>query len=82
MTCLTSKHEKTLKTPWQVTAAPADYIDQLLAAIVGVEIPITRLEGKWKVSQNRPAADRLGVVAGLQARGDAAAQEMARLVDR
>jgi transcriptional regulator len=68
--------------PWRVSDAPREFIDGLLKAIVGIEIPITKIVGKWKVSQNRPAADRLGVVAGLQARGDAAAQEMARLVDR
>ena len=68
--------------PWRVSDAPREFIDSMLKAIVGIEIPITRIVGKWKVSQNRPAADRLGVVAGLQARGDAAAQEMARLVDR
>ena len=54
-------HEKTSKTPWQVTDAPADYIDTLLGAIIGVEIEITKLEGKWKMSQNRSEEDRASV---------------------
>jgi transcriptional regulator len=52
-----------------------------IRAIVGMEIPITRIEGKWKVSQNRPIADREGVVAGLRAQGDEASLAMARLVE-
>jgi transcriptional regulator len=53
----------------------------MLNGIVGLEIPIRRLEGKWKVSQNRPAADRTGVVAGLRAAGDRERADMADLVD-
>jgi transcriptional regulator len=68
--------------PWKVTDAPADFVDQMLRAIVGLEIPITQLTGKWKVSQNRPEADRRGVAEGLAARGDADAVEMAELVRR
>jgi transcriptional regulator len=49
-----------------VEDAPPDYIAGQLKGIVGIEMPIARLEGKWKVSQNRPAQDRQGVVAGLQ----------------
>jgi transcriptional regulator len=52
-----------------VDDAPADYVAAQLRAIVGVEIPISRIEGKWKVSQNRPEADRAGVAAGLRERG-------------
>lgn len=48
-------------------AAPADYTDQMLSMIVGIELSVVQLVGKWKVSQNRPTADRLGVVAGLAA---------------
>ena len=59
--------------PWAVTDAPADYVETMLRAIVGIEITLTSLTGKWKVSQNRPAADRAGVVAGLMSEhGDAA----------
>jgi len=66
--------------PWAVDDAPAGYIDQLLNAVVGIEIPITRLLGKWKLNQNRPARDREGVVAGLKAEGDERSAALARLV--
>jgi transcriptional regulator len=62
---LTREHEHGRPTPWQVSDAPADYIDQQLKAIVGVELEITRVEGKWKMSQNRSAADIDGVIRGL-----------------
>jgi transcriptional regulator len=79
---LTDRHESARAQPWQVGDAPADYIDKMLGAIVGVEIPLRSLQGKWKVSQNRPAADRAGVVRGLQAQGDDAAIAMADRVLR
>jgi transcriptional regulator len=62
---LTNRHEAGRGQPWKVTDAPAEYIEKQLGAIIGLEVPITRLVGKWKVSQNRPAPDREGVVAGL-----------------
>lgn len=77
---LTNRHEAGRSDPWTVTDAPAAYIDQLLGAIVGLEIPITRLIGKWKVSQNRPAHDQDGVVEGLLREGREAATAMADLV--
>jgi len=77
---LTNRHEAGRAAPWKVTDAPSDYVDKLVTAIVGIEVPIARLAGKWKVSQNRPARDREGVVAGLlQETGDAATA-MAELV--
>ena len=79
---LTDAHEASQKLPWRVTDAPADYIDRMLRQIVGIEIPITRLEGKWKMSQNRTPADRLGVVAGLNASDNAAARTVQELVKR
>ena len=66
--------------PWTVSDAPRDFIDRMLGAIVGIEMPIARIEGKWKVSQNRPFADRLGVAAGLESRADALSHAMAALV--
>ncbi len=70
---LTDRHEKERAAPWAVGDAPADYIDQMLGAIVGIEIVLRTLVGKWKVSQNRPAADVEGVAAGLvRERGDPA----------
>jgi transcriptional regulator len=77
VTRLTDRHERPRTAPWKVSDAPADYVDGLLQAIVGVELEITRLEGKWKASQNRTAADREGVAAGLETEGLGA---MARLV--
>jgi transcriptional regulator len=77
---LTSHHESTREQPWSVSDAPASYIERQMGAIVGVELEITRLEGKWKMSQNRAAEDIDGVVAGLEASGDVAAREVAALV--
>jgi transcriptional regulator len=65
--------------PWKVDDAPAPYVAAQIKGIVGVEIPIDRIEGKWKVSQNRSEADRAGVVAGLRGEG-ASAGAMAELV--
>lgn len=80
VTRLTDRHEGRRAAPWKVTDAPADYVDKLLTAIVGIELPVARLIGKWKVSQNRPAPDRAGVIAGLAADGDDAARAMAAAV--
>ena len=78
---LTDEHEQHQSIPWQVSDAPKDYLDQMLSMIVGIELPIARLVGKWKVSQNRQPADRLGVVAGLSSQADKAESiAMARLV--
>jgi transcriptional regulator len=63
-----------------VADAPSEYIEGMMKAIVGIEITVERLEGKWKASQNRPAADQLGVIAGLEALGSHESREMARLV--
>jgi transcriptional regulator len=79
---LTDTHEAAQALPWKVSDAPPEYIDKMLQAIVGIEIPIAKLVGKWKVSQNRPEADRLGVVAGLLAREDAMSKDMASLVNK
>ena len=65
VTQLTAHHEAARAHPWAVSDAPDDYVQQMLRAIVGIEIPLTRLVGKWKVSQNRSAEDRAGVAAGL-----------------
>jgi transcriptional regulator len=74
---LTNHHEATQATPWHVSDAPDDYVQQMLRAIVGIEMPLTSLIGKWKISQNRSAADREGTAQGLAA---ANADEMASLV--
>lgn len=65
VTRLTDRHEASQPEPWRVDDAPGDYVDGLLRAIVGVEIPVTRLEGKWKTSQNRSDDDRAEVARRL-----------------
>ena len=69
VTRLTTRHEAVQAKPWAVADAPPDYIDATARAIVGLEITLSALVGKWKVSQNRSAADRAGVASGLRAAG-------------
>jgi len=64
---MTNNHESQRERPWKVSDAPEDFIAVQLKAIVGIEIPISSIEGKWKVSQNRLPADRQGVIDGLRA---------------
>lgn len=80
LTEMTNAHEAGQALPWKVSDAPSDYIERMLSAIVGFEIPISRISGKWKVSQNRVMGDRLGVAAGLESRGDDQSRTMAELV--
>jgi transcriptional regulator len=77
---LTAQHEATQTRPWQMADAPADYIEAMLRAVVGIEIAVTRLDAKWKVSQNRDEADRQGVVNALAVRSGDEAAAMAALV--
>ena len=77
---LTRRQEAGFETSWSVNDAPAEDIRGLSKAIVGVEISIERLEGKWKLSQNRPEADRAGVIQGLEAIASPASLEMAQLM--
>lgn len=56
--------------PWSVSDAPPDYIDGMLRAIVGIAIPVTSMEGSWKLSQNRPQSDMEGIRVGLSASDD------------
>lgn len=65
---LTDRHEAANATPWRVADAPEDFIATMVGQIVGIELTITRLTGKWKLSQNRPAEDVAGVIHGLRAR--------------
>lgn len=76
---LTRQEEAAFPHPWSVADAPADYIDKMIAAVVGIELTIERMVGKWKTSQNQPAANRAGVVAGL-AESSPAGIAMAALV--
>lgn len=80
VTQLTTEHESGQALPWKVSDAPQDYRDQMISRIVGIEMPLSKIQGKWKVSQNRPLADRLGVVAGLESRATEQSRAMAELV--
>jgi transcriptional regulator len=77
---LTHQQEAGLPQPWGIADAPADYIERMLGGIVGIEIPVQRIEGKWKSSQNRNDRDRAGVADGLKQSADPQAQAMAALV--
>ena len=74
---LTEQHESPQPQPWAMADAPRDYIDKMLQAIVGFRLPIQRLEGQWKLSQNRSSADRAGVHQALSASPDADARNLA-----
>jgi transcriptional regulator len=78
---LTKRHEASFPAPWQVTDAPAVYIDSQLKAIVGFEFRILRLEGKQKFNQNRAVEDRLGVIEGLRGLGNERKTEVAELME-
>jgi transcriptional regulator len=82
VTRLTNRHEGKRAAPWAVTDAPADFTQGMLNGIIGFELTITRLEGKRKMSQNRPEADRAGVVSGLTEDGRPdLAREVARAAE-
>ena len=78
---LTAHNEAAFPEPWNVSDAPHDFTEKLIGAVVGIEIEITRLTGKWKVSQNQPAQNQAGVVNGLRATATTGALEMATLVE-
>jgi transcriptional regulator len=77
---LTALHEASRPRPWSIEDTPDGYVDKLLGAIVGVEIEIARLDGKWKMSQNRPAEDIEGVIEGLGASDDPRERAVADVV--
>ncbi len=77
---LTRSQESAREKPWDVSDAPAPFVEMQLKAIVGLEIPISRIEGKWKMSQNRPEKDRATVIEGLRTEGDEISQAVAALV--
>lgn len=72
---LTERYEEGRADPWAMSDAPADYLASMLKAIVGFRLPIDRLQGKWKLSQNRTPEDRAGVIKGLTADGETALAE-------
>ncbi len=77
---LSDRHEARSAEPWRMQDLPEAYLAGMLNGIIGLDIAVTRLEGKYKLSQNRPAADRPRIAAALEARGDADADAVARLM--
>jgi len=77
---LSERHEAREAAPWRMQDLPAPFLDGMLGGIVGFEIAISRLEGKFKLSQNRPAIDRPRIVGALEARDDADSHGVARLM--
>jgi transcriptional regulator len=82
VTRLSERHEAAREKPWKVADAPEDFVSKLLDSIVGVEMTIRRLEGKWKLGQNRPERDRQGMVEGLLQENDDASTELASLMKK
>ncbi len=82
VTGLTDRHEAGRAEPWAVADAPDDYVEAMLKGIIGFELVIDRLEGKWKMSQNRGEADRRGVVDGLNATKTPDEDAVASIMDR
>lgn len=78
---LTFRQERDRPVPWAVSDAPDDYIARQLKGIVGIELPISRIEGKWKVSQNRGDRDRRGVSRGLERESGGTSSDMSELVE-
>jgi len=77
---LTDRHEAGRRDPWSVADAPPDFVNTQLRAVLGLELTITRLRGKWKMSQNRSPGDREGVARGLLDAGDEASAALAALI--
>jgi transcriptional regulator len=77
---LTDAHEAPRRAAWKIDDAPSRYIEQMLSLIVGFELSITGLTGKWKLSQNHSTANRLGVATGLRAAGGAEARDVADML--
>lgn len=78
---LTAHQEAAFPEPWAVSDAPHDFTEKLIEAVVGIEIIVTRLSGKWKVNQNQPPQNQAGVIQGLNASGVRDAVPMAALVE-
>jgi transcriptional regulator len=77
---LSARHEAREPAPWDMEGLPEPYVQSMLNGIVGIEIAVSRLEGKFKLSQNRPAADRPRIIAALERRDDPDSQAVARLM--
>jgi transcriptional regulator len=79
---LTDRHEASQPRPWRVDDAPDDHIEKMLRLIVGIDIAIERIEGKFKLSQNHPDANRAGVLQGLAERNGRRDAELAQLMQQ
>ncbi|MGD9617563.1 MAG: FMN-binding negative transcriptional regulator [Alphaproteobacteria bacterium] len=77
---LSTRHEARGPAPWRMRDLPEAYLESMLGGIVGIEIAVTRLEGKFKLSQNRPASDRPRIIAALERREDEGSREVAALM--
>jgi len=77
---LTREHEDKRDHPWAVTDPPADFVEKMVAAVVGIEIAITELVGKWKISQNRSISDRVGVADALEREATPSGAAIAALI--
>ena len=77
---LSERHEAREPAPWDMRALPQPYVQSMLNGIVGIEIAVSRLEGKFKLSQNRPAADRPRIIAALEGRADPDSHAVAQLM--
>jgi transcriptional regulator len=77
---LTDSHEAGFAEPWSVADAPPEYVESMTKSIVGVEITVDRIEGKWKINQNRSEVDQQGVIEGLDALDSHDSREMADLM--
>ncbi|KGI78013.1 FMN-binding negative transcriptional regulator [Oleiagrimonas soli] len=82
LTDLTDRHELGMETPWSVDEAPADYIETQLKGIAGLDIAVERVEGKFKLSQNHPVRNRVGVIQGLRKRSGERDEALATLMLR
>ncbi|MBI3730885.1 MAG: FMN-binding negative transcriptional regulator [Burkholderiales bacterium] len=79
---LSDNFERKFDQPWKVSDAPAEYIDRIMDLIVGIEIPIRRISGKWKTSQNKSTKDRVNMVDGLREKHDPAAHALADVMEQ
>jgi transcriptional regulator len=77
---LSERHETRNPVAWRMQDLPEDYVETMLKGIIGLDIAVTRVEGKYKLSQNRPAADRPAVIAALEAQSDHDARAVAKLM--
>jgi transcriptional regulator len=81
VTNLTNQHESEQAIPWTVSDAPKDFTKKMLSGIVGIEITILSMQGKWKLSQNQPEQNQRGVVTGLSQQADSGSQTMAGMIE-